>query len=311
MSKMTGWLPLEKGDVVDIVAPASSCKMESLLKGLDVLRSWGLEPRMPKKIFGSDVICATNDEDRFEFLRSALVSEESVAVWCVRGGYGANRLIPRLKKMKRPLGPPKLFIGFSDVTTLHAFFNEQWGWPTIHGPMVDRIGRGLILPRELKEVRELVFGDRTHVVFKGLMPMNEAARKIQTIRAPVTGGNAMTLQSTIGTLAPWRTSGRIVFLEEIDERGYRVDRILEHLEQTGHFTKAKAIVLGDFLGGEESDGTNRVWPVVQRFADHMKIPVLKGVQAGHGDLQRPVPMGTSATLTTGRGGSLVIESGAW
>ncbi|MES2963275.1 MAG: LD-carboxypeptidase [Bdellovibrionota bacterium] len=305
------WLPLERGDVVDIVAPGSSCKMDSLQKGLDVLESWGLEPRMPKDIFGADVICSNSDEERFKQLKTALTSEDSVAVWCVRGGYGANRLIPRLMKLKRPAGPPKLFMGFSDITTLHVFLNEQWGWPTIHGPMIDRIGRGLILEPQLAEVRSMVFGDLRQIEFKNLKPMNDLAHRAKTIKAPVTGGNAMTLQSSIGTKAPWKSAGSIVFLEEIDERGYRVDRILEHLEQTGHFAKAKAIVLGDFLGGDEPDGTNRVWSVVERWAQNQKVPVLRGLGAGHGDLQRPVPFQTMATLTTGAKSQLVIDTGVF
>jgi muramoyltetrapeptide carboxypeptidase len=200
-------------------------------------------------------------------------------------------------------------MGFSDITTLHVFLNQQWGWPTIHGPMVDRIGRGLILEPQLRELHDIYFGDEAQVVFRGLKPMNAAARTARVIRGPVTGGNLMTLQSTIGTRAPWGTRGRIVFLEEIDERGYRIDRLLEHLAQTGHFARARAIVLGEFLGGTESDGSTRVPGVLQRFADSLKIPVMTGIEAGHGDMQRPIPFETMATLTCGAGGSISIDSG--
>lgn len=304
-----GWLPLNEGDLVDIVAPASSSKPESLQGGLQFLEGWGLVPRMSPQIFGNDVICANTDENRFDQLKEALLSEDSRAIWCVRGGYGANRLIPDLIKMKKPKGPPKLFMGFSDITTLHVFLNSHWGWPTVHAPMIDRIGRGLILKPELQELREIYFGHERKVYFKGLKPMNSAATKTAVIRGPVTGGNLMTLQSVIGTKAPWDTKGKIIFLEEIDERGYRVDRLFEHLRQTGHFDKARAIILGEFIGGNEADGTNRVWPVVQRFAEQMKIPVLSGVQAGHGDMQRPIPFETAAVLRTGRAGTIEIESG--
>ena len=304
-----GWLPLREGDVVDIVAPASSSKPESLQGGLHFLEGWGLVPRMSPQIFGSDVICANTDENRLDQLKEALLSEDSRAIWCVRGGYGANRLIPELIKMKKPKGPPKLFMGFSDITTLHVFLNTQWGWPTVHAPMIDRIGRGLIQKPELQELRDIYFGVEVKVVFTGLKPMNEAALKSQVIRGPVTGGNLMTLQSAIGTKAPWDTKGKIIFLEEIDERGYRVDRLFEHLRQTGHFDKARAIILGEFMGGDEADGTNRVWPVVQRFAEQMRIPVLSGVQAGHGDMQRPIPFETPALLQTGQSGTIEIESG--
>jgi muramoyltetrapeptide carboxypeptidase len=313
-----GWLPLVPGDIVDIVAPASATtSKDGLAKGIEYLRKWGLVPRMNEAIFGRDVICANTDEERFAQLRAALFSD-SRAIWCVRGGYGANRLIPELARLRRPKGPPKLFMGFSDITTLHVFLNQQWGWPTIHGPMVDRIGRGLILEPQLQELHDIYFGDEAEIVFRDLKPMNAAARASggrgagggRVIRAPVTGGNLVTLQSTIGTRAPWDTRGRIVFLEEIDERGYRIDRLLEHLAQTGHFSRARAVILGDFLGGVESDGSTRVPFVLQRFADSLKIPVLSGVEAGHGDLQRPIPLETMATLTCGAsGGSIAIASG--
>ncbi len=304
-----GWLPLVEGDVIEIVAPASSSSAEGLQKGLRFLEGWGLVPRMSSQIFGSDVICANTDENRFDQLREALVREDSRAIWCVRGGYGANRLIPQLSKLKKPKGPPKLFMGFSDITTLHVFLNSQWGWPTVHGPMIDRIGRGLILKPQIQELHDIYFGHEAKVCFRGLKPMNAAARRSGTVRGPLTGGNLMTLQSVIGTVAPWMTRGKIVFLEEIDERGYRVDRLLEHLKQTGHFAKARAVVLGEFLGGAEVDGKTRVPAVLQRFADSLPIPVMMGIQAGHGDLQRPVPFETAAVLTLGSKGSIVIDSG--
>lgn len=304
-----GWLPLQKGDIVDIVAPGSHCSKEGLDGGIAFLKKWGLVPRMPKKLFDRDVICSNTDENRLAQLKAALTNEDSVAVWCVRGGYGANRLVPELAKLKRPKGPPKLFIGFSDITTIHVFLNEKWGWPTIHGAMLDRIGRGLIDDQQLKELHQIFFGEVDSITYSKLKPMNKAAKTAKTIRGELTGGNAMTLQSSIGTKAPWNTKGKIVFLEEIDERGYRVDRILEHLNQTGHFRSAKAIVLGDFLGGNEPDGTTRVPEVVQRFVESLKIPVLSGIPAGHGDSQRAVPFGTKAILKTGSNGSIEISTG--
>ena len=88
-------------------------------------------------------------------------------------------------------------------------------------------------------------------------------------------------------------------MEEIGERGYRVDRILEHFKQAGIFNRAKAVVLGDFTGGEESDGKSRIPRILKRFANDLDIPVLSGVQSGHGSIQRPVPLGTKSVLHFG------------
>jgi muramoyltetrapeptide carboxypeptidase len=126
----------------------------------------------------------------------------------------------------------------------------------------------------------------------------------------VSGGNLITLQSSLATASEYKPKGTIVLLEDIGERGYRVDRVLEHFAQAGLWNGVRAIVFGDFTGGRDPDGKDRVPAVMQRFADQMRIPVLKGLRTGHGAVQRPVPFLTSATLNLGRRASLVVESGA-
>lgn len=303
------WLPLKEGDTVDLVSPGFACTQEELQGALHFLARWGLEPRVPKKIFGKDVLCSNHDEARLKHLKDALASEDSKAIWCVRGGYGSIRLVPELAKMKRPKGAPKLFIGLSDITTLHVFLNQEWGWPTVHGPLLDRLGRGAAKPPYVREMKKLVFGDFDSISFDKLKPMNAQARKTGTVRGPVSGGNLITLQSSIGTKAEWDTSDKILFFEDIGERGYRVDRVLEHFRQLGCFERARAVVFGEFTGGLETDGKTKVPAVLQRFAGDVKIPVLSGVRSGHGLIQRPVPLGTSSELHLGSNARLVCETG--
>lgn len=298
-SSATKWKPLEPGDIVDIVAPASHCAPERLDGAIRFLIEWGLKPRVPQRIFGKDVICANTDEIRFDQLVNALSAQDSKAVWCLRGGYGSNRLVPELLKMRVPKGQPKLFIGLSDITTLNLYLNQIWKWPTIHGPMLDRLGRGETKLVYLRELRNIFFGKTAEIQFKNLKPLNEAARVTSRISGVVTGGNIVTLQSSLGTDLPWETRGKILFMEEIGERGYRVDRILEHFRQAGRLEKARAIVLGDFTGGEEPDGKSRAPKVIRRFASELHIPVFSGIQSGHGTIQRPVPLGTPSILEIG------------
>jgi muramoyltetrapeptide carboxypeptidase len=305
------WLPLKEGDTVDLVAPGSACDPKVLENGMRVLASWGLEPRVPKKIFGRDVICAHDDATRFRYLKEALLATDSKAIWCVRGGYGSNRLIPALMKLKRPAGASKLFMGLSDISTLHMYLNQNWGWPTIHGPLLDRFAKGEVKPQYEREVKKLIFGEMDEIRFSGLKAMNEAARfkRSSVIRAPVTGGNLITLQSAIGTACEWQTKGKILFFEEIGERGYRVDRALEHFKQAGAFDRAKAIVFGDFTGGLEPGGGSTIPQVLKRFASEMKIPVFSGLKSGHDVVQRPLPFGTAAELHLGSKGELVCRTG--
>lgn len=305
------WSPLKPGDLVDIIAPASSCAPERLDGAIQFLIDWGLKPRVPRNIFGRDVICANDDQSRLIQLKQALLAKDSAAIWCLRGGYGSNRLIPELLKMRAPKGDSKLFIGLSDITSLNIYLEQQWGWPSVHGPMLDRLGRNEMKPQYLRELKKFVFGDEKEIRFAKLKPMNEAALTTRSLKGPVTGGNIVTLQSTLGTRMPWETAGKIIFLEEIGERGYRVDRILEHFRQAGCFNKARAVVFGDFTGGEEADGKSRAPRIMRRFASQLSIPVLSGLQSGHAAIQRPLPLGTPSELRLKPGAcELVCRTGA-
>jgi muramoyltetrapeptide carboxypeptidase len=304
------WSKLLPGDIVDVVAPGSACKPEALQNGIRFLESWGLRPRVSRNIFGGDVICSNTDAVRFAQLKSALLAPDSKAVWCVRGGYGAIRIVPELVNLRAPKIKEKLFIGYSDITTVNVFLNQEWGWSAIHGPMLDRLGQGLTAPKYVKELKDLVFGNVDEIGFFNLKPLNASAKKKGEIRAGVSGGNLVTLQSSIGTKAEWDPKGKIIFFEEIGERGYRLDRIFEQFSQGGTFDRCKAVILGDFIGGEERDGTSQVDAVIKRFADTLKVPVFKGLKAGHGEIQRPLPLGTAATLTMGgTRSSLVCSTG--
>ena len=303
------WSPLVAGDIVDVIAPGSSVAPQVLEGAIEFLKSWGFVPRVPEEIFGKDVICATDDATRLRLVKEALLAKDSKAIWCIRGGYGSNRLIPELAKLRKPAGDPKLFIGLSDITSLHVFLNQNWGWPTIHGPLLDRFSKKTVRPEWLREMHDFVFGRMDSIEFADLKPMNAAAKKSGKVTGTVSGGNLITLQSTLGSKASWKTKGQILFFEEIGERGYRVDRVLAQLEQVGAFKVAKAVVFGDFTEGQEPDGSDRTPGILQRFADITKIPVFSGVPCGHDVVQRPVPFGTKAVLTLGKSGKLWIASG--
>lgn len=298
---------LEPGDTVDIVAPASACSEWELLQGLKCIERLGLVPRYSDHFIDSMYeYMAQTDDFRFQDLKRAISAPDSRAIWCVRGGYGSLRLIPRLLKLKPPK-QPKIFIGLSDITSLHIFFNEQWGWPTLHGPMLGRLG-GKIPPRELIEVENLVFGIQDRIVFNYLVPMNRPARQRKTLRGRVGGGNLLVVHSGQGTKNQLSGKGRFILIEEINERGYRVDRMLESLHQGGLFNGAKAVIFGDFVGGEEASGRYLWKETLDRFAEQMKIPVLKGIQSGHGWIQRPVPFESPAVLQLrGRRGELTVR----
>ncbi len=300
--------PLAPGDIVDVVAPGFRCPPENLAGGIEFLRRIGLKPRVPPDLFGDDLLCANSDAKRFAQLKRALAARDSRAVWCVRGGYGAIRIIERLQALASPR-QPKLFIGYSDATTVHWLLNQHWKWPSLHGPLLDRLGAAAVPEAEYKELQEVLFGGRA-VTFPDLQPLNAAARRRSMVRGHVCGGNLTVLQSLLGTPLQRRPRG-LLLLEDVGERGYRIDRMLEHLSQAGLLRNLDAIVFGSFTGGRETDGTNLGPQVLERFAQEQKIPVLSGVQAGHGAYQRPVFLRSPAHLTCGPRPSLVISTPAF
>ena len=293
------WPLLHEGDVVEVVAPGFASTPDEVEAGRRFLVRWGLIPRIPAGLIAPHFLMANTDEKRFAYLKKALTSEDSSAVWCLRGGYGANRLLPMLRKMKKP-GKQKLLIGLSDVTSLHVFLQQEWGWPVLHGPLLDRAGLGKLPPKVESELRRVLFGEQGSVVFRKLKSMNDAAKKVRTIEAPVTGGNMVVLQSTLGTPDQVDLRGKFLFLEELGERGYRIDRIFEHLRQAGALKGCKAIFIGEILGGAEPSTGKPLWPLVfKSWARELEIPVFDGFELGHGVVQRPLPMGTRAVLRGG------------
>jgi muramoyltetrapeptide carboxypeptidase len=261
---------------------------------------------VPQQLFGTDLLCANTDAQRFAQLRKALYARDSRAIWCVRGGYGAIRIIQRLQALKPP-AQPKLLIGYSDATTLHQLLNLFWGWPSLHGPLLDRLGSAGFPEAQRTELLEVLFGAAPRTVFADLVPLNAAARRRQRINSRLTGGNLTVLQSTLGTSLQRRPSG-MLFLEDIGERGYRLDRMFEQLRQAGVLRNIKAIVLGTFLGGAELDGSNLGPAVLERFANSLPIPVLSGIPAGHGTIQRPVFLHSRAELQCGPGPQLIVHT---
>ncbi len=303
------WSLLQAGDMVEVIAPASHAPVDKLEAGVRWLRESGLVPRVPPDIIKTDVFFAAPLEVQLSHLKAALTSESS-AIWCLRGGYGSMRLIPHLLDLTPPTRP-KLFIGFSDITALHLFFTQHWNWPVIHGRMIGQMPPDLALTPDRKLLSDLIFGRKREHAFRGLVPLNAAARARKEIRGSITGGNLRILQSSLGTKWELRARGKILFIEDVAERGYSVDRMLEQLIQAGIIDQGlKALVFGDFTDCHEKDGRELVSVALERFAQRVSYPVLRGLPAGHGpEINFPIPFNTPCVLTLGRTGKLLCSYG--
>jgi muramoyltetrapeptide carboxypeptidase len=301
-------LPLRSGDIVDVIAPASGCSRSDLNNGLRAIRELGFVPRASKHILKKSLLFANSDEQRLAQLKAAIFAKDSRMIWCLRGGYGTLRLLPEMAGWKRP-AQAKIFMGYSDITTLHTFFHQQWNWPTFHGPVVERLGRGGLTARELKEALAVIGGSSSEVEFSGLKALNGAARKARMIRGPLVGGNMAVLQSGLGTPYALNPRGKILFFEDINERPHRVDRMLTQMSQAGWFAHCRAVVLGNFLLSEAADRRGVWQDVIPRFARTLKVPLVAGLAVGHGERQqRTLPLNTLAHLTLGSRPNLVVST---
>lgn len=284
---------LKSNDTVEIIAPASRCPDKALANLKALLNTWQLNCFVNENIFGEDLLCANSDKIRFEYLKNAFENETTQAIICIRGGYGSMRLIPELAKLTPP-AKLKMFVGMSDITALNLYLNQAWNWPILHGaPIIETFSE-----ESIASLKSILFGEINHIEWKGL-PLNEAAHKPQALISTVTGGNLCLVHTSIGTLWQINSYNKILFLEDINERGFRVDRMLEHLRQSNLLKGVKAIVFGDFIKGEETDGSSLIDAVLLRFAQSCEFPVIKIEGAGHGPVNFPLPLGTKAQLILG------------
>jgi muramoyltetrapeptide carboxypeptidase len=303
------WNPLSIGDTVDVIAPASHAPLDKLQAGVRWLESLGLCPNVPQEIITPDIFFSAPLKLQMEHLKAALYSEAK-AIWCLRGGYGSMRLIPHLEKM-RPPKKPKLFIGFSDITALHLFFNQRWNWPTIHGRTISQLSLSESKTPDREEMKKLIFGELPEKTFRKLRPLNLAAQKEKIIEGKIVGGNLRIIQTSLGTTWEIDTKNKILFIEDIGERGYSVDRMLEQLHQAKLIDKKlKALVIGDFTGGDEADGSNLIQEALERFASRVPYPVIQGLPVGHDPhLNFPLPFNTRCQIELGKKINLTCDFG--
>ena len=286
---------LKKGDVIDIVAPASSCSREEFDHAVAWIVDQGYRPRYPKDLLEPVDYLANTDQKRFKALKKALLSPTSKVVWCLRGGYGSIRLVPELLKLKK--APPKFFIGLSDITVIHQFLIQKWNWKTIHGPVLSRTLSEKKRSSDYAELFGLLSGEKDQIGFLGLVPLNKAAREVKkSIVSKVMGGNLTTFCSLLGTKLSPKVKDYFLFFEDISERGYKIDRMLHQLEQAEIFKKCKGVFFGDIIESDEANGRNLVWSTIESFFAKKNFPVFKGIESDHSEKQRPLFLNTKAEL---------------
>jgi len=300
--KRLKWQALKAGDIVDLVAPGSGLLDTADINPIvEFIRQWGLVPRYSPDLISSNPnqhppYLSNTDDARFDQLQAALFAEDSQAVWCVRGGYGCMKLLPQLQALTPPK-QSKLVIGFSDITVLHLFLHQQWGWETVHGEMLTR----WYTPESAEKMallKDVIFGVKPTIQYVGMVPLNVLAQHSGRVEGAIMVGNLSLLQSSLGTFWQLDTKDKILVIEEVHERGYRIDRILEQLYQAGTLSMAKAIIFADMAVGVDQKEAELVDTVLQQLAHKLSIPVYQIKGIGHGENNHPLPMGGQGIIET-------------
>jgi muramoyltetrapeptide carboxypeptidase len=294
--------PLGGGSRVALVAPSGILPDRAQVElAIENARSLGWIPVLGENVSELHGYLAGTDEQRAADLNKALRDETIDVIWCVRGGYGAMRLLRDIDFAALRANPRPL-IGFSDITALHAAIHRECGIVSFHGPTA----RG--------ELTEFSRDSLLRAVEAQVDPCGEApsARVLRPgkARGRLAGGNLALIASLMGT--PWSVDfdGAILIIEDIDEAVYRVDRMMRQLLLAGVLGKCAAIVAGDFRppAGETSEGNRTVDEVIAEAADEAGIPCLAGAPFGHIDDQWTIPLGAVAELDTEARSLHVVES---
>jgi muramoyltetrapeptide carboxypeptidase len=302
---------------VRVVAPSGPVDPEALERGVAILRDeFQLVVRMRADVTARQRYLAGEDARRLEEWREAASDLETRALFCARGGYGAMRLLPRLEPA-RLLHPPKWVVGFSDITAIHAALNRT-GLVTIHGPLVSTLSR--TTPEAREHLRALLFGRAaaSSQARRGASPPGfgcTASGVIRPGRASGTllGGSLTMLAHLCGT--PWLPpmAGAVLFLEDVDEKPYRLDRYLTQLRLSGALDGVRAICVGQLTGCDDAglEGAETVRDLVRALG----VPAIEGLPAGHDPENFALPLGSVVTVVApgpGEPGTpqLVFEQGA-
>jgi len=293
----------EPGSVIDVLAPSGKVVDPTTFQHCEmIINEWGYQVSWSKNIIGNHAFLSNTITNRFEDLKKALYSPSKM-IWPYRGGSGSAELLPLLSTLPAPK-TQKIFLGFSDLTSLHLFFNQQWNWITFHGPVVKQLlnesldVHSLIL---LKHFLQHGFDLKNYNVYHELQlnDYNSAAKNNHfNIQAPMTGGNLTVICHTLGTSNQIISDHKILLLEDVNEPAYKIRRMLTHLSQAGIFSKVKAVILGNFIEYNRSEPMKNYDTEKElfEFSESQSFPVFKTDKIGHGKQNYVVPFNSTVQL---------------
>lgn len=303
---------LKLGDTIGIISPSSPTSKENVNKAEAKLKEIGFEVKMGKNLYKTYGYLAGSDKERAEDLNNMFMDEEVDGIICIRGGYGAPRIL-ELLDYEGIKNNPKVFVGYSDITALHIAINQICNLVTFHGPMVssnmiddfsefskDSLYRN-ILNNEAIGLVENPKGEEIEIINRGIS------------EGEIVGGNLSLIADTLGTPYEIDTKDKILLIEEVGEEPYNIDRMLTQLRLAGKLEEASGIILADWNDCEaESDEYDDSLTLMEVFKDIIKPigkPTIYNLKSGHCKPMITIPLGVKAKLNANKGELYILESG--
>ena len=281
---------LKKGDKVAIVATAKRITQEEVSFAVQLIESWGLDVVLGKHLFDIHHQFAGTDENRLSDFQTALNNPDIKAIICARGGYGTVRIVDKID-FSVFQKHPKWIVGYSDITVFHSHIFTHFKTETIHSTML--ISFPTNTPEALESLRKALFGEKTEYTIP-----HHTLNRIGTVSAPIVGGNLSILQNVAGTNSDISTAGCILFLEDLDEYLYHIDRMMHNLKKSGKLNKLAGLIVGGMTVMKDNPvpfgktAEEIIWDAVKEF----DYPVCFNFPCGHIDDNRSLILGRNASL---------------
>ena len=269
---------LKRGDKIAILAPARSISFDEVHPAMKLFQKWGLEVILGSYVFNRENQFAGTDEQRMKDLQVMLDDASIRAILCARGGYGTVRIIDKLD-FSRFLRYPKWIVGYSDITVLHSHIHRHFGIETLHATMPLNMPENQLGNTSVETLRKALFGEEI-VYAKRLGPLDRTGAG----EGILTGGNLSILYSLMGSHSQIDTKGKILFLEDVDEYLYHIDRMMMNLKRAGMLKELKGLIVGSMH--DMKDNTvpfgKTARQIIAGAVKEFKYPVCFDFPSGHG-----------------------------
>jgi len=294
---------LKAGDTVAIVAPSGVLKnrTKEITRAKELLESWQLKVVVGDHLFSKDNHFAGTDQERCEDFQKALDNPNIKAIWSARGGYGTVKILDKLDYTKF-LQQPKWVIGYSDITALHNQLHTK-GVESIHAIMCVSLPEDLSkIEKSIDTFKAAIFGESINYTLKG-----SSYNRVGGTSGELVGGNLTILHTMLGSNTSINVSGKILFIEEIGEYKYHIDRMLQSLKRAGYFDYCKGVIVGDMSRMRKNTtlwGSSVEQLVLDALEDY-NFPIAFNMPAGHEDDNRAMIMGRRINLVVSKEQSIV------